>query len=249
MKKIIIVLGSALLTVFLTLFFFLTPTQVITKINDAQQTVVFNAGQSDGNFLTGFLFTNVSLAGKKGTKLLILDEVTLDLNLLPLFLGRIGMDIHSKGITAAISAGFDGSIDGVASFTGVPLDTSTFISPANLSFTAPVSGRVIASGRKADIEVRADEITWERLSVSGFELPRDIFEKGKGGISVERGRIIVKSIAFEGGKGYARLSGEIINRQRRLTLELFPNEWDDFMLIPFERYKISPGQYKMPVDF
>jgi len=101
------------------------------------------------------------------------------------------------------------------------------------------------SGRKADIEVRADAITWKRLSVSGFELPPDMFEKGKGGISVESNRIMVKSLAFEGRKGYARLSGEVISGQQHLTLELFPNDWDDFMLIPLERYKVSPGQYKM----
>ena len=249
MKKIIIVLASAVLTVFLTLFFFLTPEQVISKINDAQQEVVFSAGQFSGNFITGYRFTNAAFIGSNGTKLLSLDEVRLDLHLLPLFLGRIGIDMHSKGITAAFSTGFDGSVNGEASFSGVQFDSEAFISPANVSFTAPVSGKVVMSGRKADIEVRADEIVWKRISVSGFELPPDIFEKGKGGISVERGRIIVKSLAFEGGKGYARLSGEINSGQRRLTLELFPKDWDDFMLVPFERYKVSPGQYKMPVDF
>lgn len=249
MKKIIIVFASVLLTVFLTLFFFLTPAQVISKINDSQQTVVFSAGQSGGNFITGYRFTNASIAGHNGIKLLSLDEVMLDLHLLPLFLGQIGMDIHSKGITAALSAGFDGSVNGGASFSDVQFDSEAFISPANVSFTAPVSGRVVVSGRKADIEVRADEIIWKRLSVSGYELPPDILEKGKGGISIEKGRIIVKSLAFEGGKGYARLSGEIISGQPRLTLELFPNDWDDIMLIPFQRYKVAPGQFKMPVDF
>ena len=249
MRKIVIVIASALLLVFFTLFFFLTPAQIISQINDAQHKVVFSAGQSDGNFVTGYHFTDASLAVNNGTKLLILDEVMLNLRLLPLFLGRIGIDIHSKGITAALSAGLDGSVNGVANFTDVPLDTAAFISPAQAAFTAPVSGRVIASGRKADIEVRADEIIWKKLSVSGFELPPDIFEQGKGGISVERGRIIVKSLAFEGSKGYARLSGEIINGQRHLTLELFPNDWDDPMLIPLERYKVSPGQYKMPFNF
>ena len=249
MKKIIIVIACVVLTVFLTLFFFLTPAQIISKINDAQHKVMFSAGQSEGNFLTGYRFTNAAFARYDGTKLFVFDEVMFDLHLLPLFHGRIGIDIHSKGITAALSAGFDGNVNGEASFNGVPFDTEAFISPASLSFTAPVSGRVIVSGRKADIEVRADEITWERLTVSGFELPHDIFVRGKGGISIERDRIIVKSLAFEGAKGYARLSGEIINGQRRLTLELFPNDWNDPMLIPFERYKVSPGQYKMPVDF
>jgi hypothetical protein len=249
MQILFIVLAGTVLTAFLTLFFFLTPEQIISKINDAQQTVIFSAGQSGGNFVTGYRFTNAALAGNKGTKMLDLDEVMLDLHLLPLFLGRIGIDIHSKGITAALIAGFDGSVSGEASFSNVQFDSEALISPEKVSFTAPVSGKVVMSGRKADIEVRADEIAWERLSVSGYELTPDIFEKGKGGISVERGRINVRSLAFEGGKGYARLSGEIISGQPRLTLELFPNDWNDFMLIPFERYKISPGQYKMPVEF
>lgn len=249
MKKIIIVFACGVLIAFLTLFFFLTPAQVISTINDAQQTVIFSAGQSGGNFVTGYRFTNAALAGNNGTKMLVFDEVMLDLHLLPLFLGRVGIDIHSKGITAALSAGLDGSVNGEGNFSGIPFDSEAFISPEKVSFTAPVSGKVVMSGRKADIEVRADEITWKRLLVSGFELPPDIFEEGKGGISVERGRIIVKSLAFEGGKGYARLSGEINSGQRRLTLELFPKDWDDFMLVPFERYKVSPGQYKMQVDF
>lgn len=236
-----------MLTVSLTLFFYLTPAQIVSKINDAQQALVLSAGQSGGNFLTGYRFTDATLAGNDGTKLLAFNEVMLDLRLLPLFVGRIGIDLHSKEITAVLSAGFDGSVKGVASFNGVPFDTAAFIPPANVSFIAPVSGRVIVAGRKADIEVRADEISWKRLSVSGFELPPDIFEKGKGAISVESGRIIVKSLAFEGRKGYARLSGEIINGKQNLTLELFPNDWDDFMLVPLERYKVSPGQYKMPL--
>lgn len=248
MKKLIIVLVSGILTVFLALFFFLAPAQVILKINDLQQVVVFNAGKSDGNFLAGYHFTNVSVAGNEGARLLVLDVVTLDIHLLPLILGRIGMDIHSKEITAALSAGFDGSLKGEASFNGVPFDATAFISPANISFIAPVSGRVIMSGRKADIEVRADKITWKKLSVAGFDLPPDMFETGKGGLSVERNRIVVKSLAFEGGKGYARLSGEILRGQRNLMLELFPNDWDDLMLRPLERYKVSPGQYKMPLD-
>lgn len=247
MKKVIIILAIAILTAFLTLFFFLTPAQIISTINDAQQALVFSAEQSGGNFLAGYRFKNAALAGNDGTKLLVCNEVLLDLRLLTLFLGRIGIDLHSKEITAALSADIDGSVKGVARFNGVPFDTAAFISPANVSFSTPVSGRVIVTGKKADIEVRADEITWKRLSVSGFELPPDIFEKGKGGISVERDRIIVKSLAFEGRKGYARLSGEIINGKQNLTLELFPNDWDDFMLIPLERYKVSPGQYKMPL--
>ncbi len=248
MKKIIIVLASTILTVFLTLFFFLTPSQIISKINDAQQAVVLSAGQSGGNILTGYHFMNASFAGKDGTRLLVIDEVTIDVHLLLLILGRTGIYIHSKEITAALSAGFDGSLKGEASFNGVPFDTAAFISPADVSFIAPISGRAILSGRKADIEVKADEITWKRLSVSGFDLPPDIFQKGKGAISVEQGRIVVKSLAFEGGKGYARLSGEIISGQRHLTLELFPSDWNDFMLMPLERYKVSPGQYKMPLN-
>lgn len=247
MKKIVVILASALLTVFLTLFFFLTPMQIISKINDAQKTVVLTVGKSGGNILTGYHFTQASLAGKEGTSLLALDEVTIDIRLLPLFLGRIGIDIYSTEIAAALSVGLDGSIKGDAKFNDVPFDTSAFIRPTDVSFTAPVSGSVVLSGRKADIEVRADEMNWKKLSVSGFELPTDIFEKAKGALSVEQDRIIVKSLAFEGGKGYARLSGEVLRGHRNLTLELFPNDWDDLMLIPLQRYKVSPGQYKIPL--
>ncbi len=248
MKKIIIVLASAILTVFLALFFFLTPSQIIAKINDAQRAVVLSAEKSDGNFLTGYHFVNASLAGNQGSRLLVLEEVKLDLHLLPLIFGRIGVDIHAKEITGALSAGLDGSVKGEASFRSIPFDTEAFIPPTNVSFTAPISGRVIVSGRKADMEVKADEIIWKKLSVLGFDLPLDIFEKGKGALTVERGRIIVKSLAFEGSKGYARLSGEILREQRHLTLELFPSDWNDFMLMPLERYKLSPGQYKMTLN-
>jgi hypothetical protein len=248
MRRIITVLAVVILTVFFTLFFFLTPKQIISKINDALQTAVFSAGQSDGNFLVGYHFRKVSLAGKTGTKLLSLEEVRLGVHLLPLFLGQIGITIDSKDITAAFSVGFDGSVSGAANFADIPFDTAFFFSPANVSFSAPISGRVIASGRKADIEVRADEITWKKLSLSGFDLPLDIFEKGRGGISVEQGRIIAKSFSFEGRKGYARLSGELLGEKQTIMLDLFPNDWDDLMLIPLARYKVSEGQYKMPLN-
>ncbi|MBI5073633.1 MAG: type II secretion system protein GspN [Nitrospirae bacterium] len=248
MKKIIIILAAVTLTAFLTLFFFLTPSQIISEINKAQQKVVLTAGDSGGNFLTGYHFGNAALAGRDGTKLLVLDEVKLDLQLSPLMFGRIGIGVQSREITAAFKVSFDGSLNGEASFNGLPFDTAAFISPATISFTAPISGRATVSGRKADIEVKADEIIWKRLSVSGFDLPLNMFEKGKGALTVEQGRIIVRSLAFEGGKGYARLSGEILSGQRHLALELFPNDWNDFMLIPLERYKVSPGQYKMTLN-
>lgn len=249
MSKALIVLASVILTGFLTLFFFLTPELFIREINALQQTAVITTGPSGGNFITGYRFSNVSITGTEGKKMLAFDEVVVDLHLLPLFLGRIGIDIHSKEITAALSAGFDGSLKGEVSFRDVPIDTEAFISPENISFTAQVSGRVILSGRKSDIEIRADAITWRRLIVAGFELPQDFFDNGKGGISAEQGRVIVKSIAFEGNKGYARLSGEIISKKQDLLLELFPKDWNDFMLTPFERYKISPGQYTIPLNF
>lgn len=247
MKKVILVLACVILTALLTLFLYLSPLRIISKINEAQEAVMLTAGRSGGNVLTGYHFTNVSASGRDGTKLLTLDEVMLDIQLLPLFLGRTGIDIHAKEITAALSAGLDGSLKGEASFTGLPFDTAVFISPTDVSFTAPISGKVTVAGRKADIEVKADYISWKRLSVSGFDLPTDIFAKGKGSFAVEPGRILVRSLAFEGDKGYARLSGEIISGQRRLMLELFPNDWNELMLLPLERYKVSPGQYKMPL--
>lgn len=248
MKKIIIILTAVTLTASLTLFFFLTPSQIISEINKAQQAVVVSAGNAGGNFLTGYHFRGAALAGRDGRKLLVLDEVMLDIHLSSLMFGRIGIDIHSREMAAAFRVGLDGSLNGEASFYGLPFDTEAFIPPATISFTAPISGRAVVSGRKADIEVKADEITWKRLSVSGFDLPLNMFEKGKGALTVERGRMTVRSLAFEGGKGYARLSGEILSGQRHLALELFPNDWNDFMLIPLERYKVSPGQYKMTLN-
>lgn len=248
MKKSFIFLAAAILTVFLTLFFFLTPSQIISEINKAQQAVVMTAGGSGGNFLTGYHFTNASLAGKDGRRLLVLDEVTLNIRLLPLVFGRVGIEIHSREVAAVFSVNLNGSLKGEATFNGLPFDTAAVIPPTDISFTAPISGRVIVSGRKADIEVKADEIGWKKLSVAGFDLPLNIFEKGKGALAVEQGRVVIKSLAFEGSKGYARLSGEILSGQRQLVLELFPNDWNDFMLIPLERYKISPGQYRMTLN-
>ncbi|MBI5632920.1 MAG: hypothetical protein HZA15_05520 [Nitrospirae bacterium] len=248
MKKIGIILASSILTIYLALFFFLTPFQIISKINDMQQTVVFSAEKSNGNLLTGYRFTNASLASGEGRRLLFLDEMKLNISLLRLLLGQIRMDIQSKEITAVLSAGFHGSMKGEANFKGIPLDSTAFIPQENILFSALLSGRMIISGRNADMEVKSDEMLWKRLSVSGFDLPLDIFENGKGALSIEQSRIIVRSLAFEGTKGYARLSGELSSGQQNLILELFPHDWNDLLLIPLERYKISPGQYKMPLN-
>lgn len=248
MKKIIIVLACAMLTAFLALFFIVAPEQIISKINIAQKAVVLRAEKSGGNFLTGYFFTNISLFGNNGAKLLSLEEVLVDLRFLPLFSGRIGIDLKSKYIIAAFMAGIDGSISGEAKFTGLPFDSAAYIQPENIAFTAPISGRVSMSGRKADFEVKAEAITWKRFSVSDFALPSDICEKGRGGVSVDKGSIIVKSLACEGSRGYSRISGEINSGQRRLMLELFPKDWDDFMLLPLKRYKVTPGHYKIPLN-
>ncbi len=249
MKRIFVVLFSAALTVILSLYFFLTPKQVISQINKAQQEVVLSAGRSEGNFLTGYRFSDAVLAGQDGARLYSFDQVMLEIQFMPLILGRIGIKAYSKEAEAVVSAGLGGSIQAEADFRGLPFDTATFSLPENVAFAAPLYGRMILSGGKADMEFRSDEIRWRRLAVSGFDLPLDMFKKGRGALSVEGDRIIIKSLAFEGKKGYARLSGGITKGQHRLTLELFPNDWDDLMLLPLKHYRVSPGQYKMPVDF
>ena len=132
MKKILIVVAGAALTAFLTLFFFLTPEQVISLINNAQPRFVFSAAQSGGNFLTGYHYSKATLSKNDGTQLLAMEEVGLDLHILPLLWGRLGTGIRSKEITADVSYGFDGSAGGEVLLNSLPFDSSAFFSSGNV---------------------------------------------------------------------------------------------------------------------
>lgn len=248
MKKNAIIIFSLIFLVILTLFFRLTPTLLIEKANDAQGEVRITASEAKGNFLTGYYFKNLKVLKSSGQELLMLDDLRVSLNFLPLIAGKIRIKADSEQLKGFVDAGFGGIREGEIFFSGITFDTDSLDIPRDISFSAKVSGKAYILNEKAEIEFKTEEIQWRKLYIAELNLPFDLLDRAKGGITAQGDKLIIKSIGFEGGRGYARLSGEINKGKTDMSLEILPKDWTEVYLLPLYQYKISPGVYKIPIN-
>ena len=148
-----------------------------------------------------------------------------------------------------------GNLDGIIK---LPRKGSIKIDRAELSaipyltqFGINIDGNVYA-----DIDINNDivTITFEvpdlNIDDTGSVFPLlNTFRKLQGALSIKGNTIKIDSISLEGGKGFARLKGDITNGVMNLSLELMPDTRKlnvmESMLIG--KYIVSPGYYIVPV--
>jgi hypothetical protein len=81
-------------------------------------------------------------------------------------------------------------------------------------------------------------------------VPLNLFQSISGSIDVRENVMHITSISLEGKDVNARLKGNIKANTMDLTMELMPGRSfieNPLFLNEFDRYKVSPGYYVIPV--
>lgn len=243
-KRFVIITGAFLLSIYLTAFFYFSPSVSIEIINGYLPNLNIRYTEGSGNILTGLTFKKIQVI-KDSDEILVVNNFKVSFEYLPLITGRISIDIKSDEVNGKINITFFGNLDGEITLRELSFDTASYSFKEYIQFSAKLNGKLNIKNDYALLEIKTEELNWRRLSISGVELPFSLFSSAKGGILFSKSRIVIKSINFEGAKGNARIVGEVINNSPKLELEIIPKDWTEPYLIPLAQYKTGPGYYKI----
>lgn len=116
--------------------------------------------------------------------------------------------------------------------------------------TGTISGRVSLMYDSVTIVFATEKVSFEPSLVAGITLPLNFFHKATGSLTAKDNIITIESVSLEGKDVFARLKGRIQNSLTDMTMELMPGRTvieNPLFLGEFERYKVSPGYYAIPV--
>jgi len=241
--------------------------------NDALRGVLARAAGNAGYTLdcTGFgkrfplgLGARVlELSSDKGS-LLRLQDARVSLKLLPLLLGRVGLDYGGKigagviqgEVTLGKAPGWSVQARGVR-LEEIPFFAS--VASARVKGELRLSGALespqgIARG-DLQLEVRGAELAGIKLG--DLPLPDASYREVRGALRVEKGRALLKSFTLNGDGIYVRLKGEstlatpLGNSPLSLVLEMMPKpaflERQKFVFLLLTKYQSSPGAFSVPI--
>jgi len=143
----------------------------------------------------------------------------------------------------------DYPLRGALTLRGAMLGRLPVIEGYGLNIKGTLSSDIKIKGQRMDISFEIPDLDLKEMGLSGLPFINS-FHRVRGVITVEGDTINVRSVGLEGEKGYARLSGRIINNRPDLRLEFMPVK---DTLTPFEemllgRYIESPGYYVIPIN-
>jgi len=116
--------------------------------------------------------------------------------------------------------------------------------------TGTLSGRVSLINDSVTIVFATEKSSFEPSSVAGILLPLNFFHRATGSLTSKGNILTIESVSLEGEDVFARLKGRIQNSLMDMTMEIMPGRTvieNAFFLAEFERYKVSPGYYAIPV--
>ena len=116
--------------------------------------------------------------------------------------------------------------------------------------TGTISGRLTMIDDTGHVEFVTKDSSFEPAVFSGVKVPLNFFHNIRGSIDIKGNIVNVVSVALEGKDIYARLKGVVKDAVMDLNMELMPGVSfieNPLFLAEFEKYKISPGYYIIPV--
>lgn len=190
-------------------------------------------------------------SGKTDTLLVFEDaDIRLDLLSFLSFKPQLGFNLKVSG----------GNISGQASLTGkdikinaanIKISGIPFFEQAAIHGEATLSGKLGLRDGKGDIIFTADDLRLKNASFSGIPIPLELFSAIKGAMAISGDTVEVQSFALEGMGLYARIKGLIKQKKINMTMELMLDssfKAEAFPLWMIESYKISPGNYAIPLN-
>ncbi len=173
----------------------------------------------------------------------------------PLGLARLRLELSIDGGVGPgdISGRMDfnaGGTQAVFEFKNVRMNDMPLFKRAGIKGTGTVSGRFSLAGDKGHMEFITADASFEPSLRSGIKVPLNLFQSISGSIDVRENIMYITSIYLEGKDVNARLKGNIKANTMDLTMELMPGRTfieNPLFLNEFDRYKVSPGYYLIPV--
>lgn len=190
-------------------------------------------------------------SGKTDT-LLVFENADIRLDLLSFLKFRPELDFN-------ITLG-GGNISGQASLTGKDIKINAekikitgipFFEQTGIHGEATLSGNLRLRGGRGDIIFTAEDLLLKNTSFSGIPIPLELFSMIKGAMTISGDTVEVQSFALEGMGLYARIKGLIKQKKINMTMELMLDssfKTEAFPLWMLEAYKISPGNYVIPLN-
>lgn len=154
----------------------------------------------------------------------------------------------------------EGNISGQASLTGNDIKIATsnikisaipFVEQAGIHGEAVLSGSLLLKGGKGDLKFRSDNLALKNASFSGVPLPLELFSSLKGSMTISGDTVDVQSFDLEGKGIYARMKGHIKQKKTNMIMELMIDssfKSEAFPLWMLEAFKVSPGNYAIPIN-
>jgi len=188
-----------------------------------------------------------------GRELLVFDSVRSRID--PLGLMRLKLRLTAEGnIGGGIFSGNlrlgKGTGQMLFNVKQAEIDKIPLLKRIGVQGTGAISGRVSLINDTVTIVFATDNVNFGPSLVAGITLPLNFFRRATGALTAKGNILIIESVSLEGKDIFARLKGRIQNSLMDMTMELMPGRTvveNPLFLAEFERYKVSPGYYAIPL--
>ena len=215
-------------------------------------------------FPLGLKARTLELSSDKGS-LVKLSDARLGLRLLPLMLGRVGLD-YSGRIGGGGELGGEIALGKAPGWSvqarGVRLEDIPFfasVAAARVKGELRLTGAMksIRGMSEGDLQLQVRGAELGGVKIGDMPLPDASYQEVRGALRVEKGQAQLKSFSLTGDGIYVRLKGSTAlavplgASPLNLTLEMMPKpaflERQKFVFLLLTKYQSSPGAFSIPI--
>jgi type II secretion system protein N len=258
-----VICGAVFIFPFLTILF--VPADAIKGVlvrGLEKNGYVFQTEAFRKSFPLGMTARNVLVSDARGT-LLKLDKADVDVELLPLCIGRVVVDFSARIGEGDVQLEYKPLPNAITfQLRDILLENVPLLqvaTGANLKGRLFVDGSFSGRGNKTEgelkLEVRKAELSG--IKIGEIPLPDASYETIRGMFRAASGTGTLESLTFQGDgifirmKGTLPVSGPLESAPLNLALELMPKpdflERQKLVFLMLSKYQTTPGAYRIPV--
>jgi type II secretion system protein N len=190
---------------------------------------------------------------KNSNPLLSVENIEGRINPLSLLLLKLNVlfngDLSGGRVNGSIDL-FRGKSHVTAAIRDAELEYIPFFAILGIEGQGILSGDINIRNAKGTVTFAVAAAQFNPATFGGVAVPLDVFEQGRGALTVDGNALHIQSFALEGKGIYARLRGDITGGRMSLTMELMPEKTfkdQNLVFLMLRRYEVSPGYYSIPL--
>ncbi len=190
---------------------------------------------------------------KNSRPLLSVGDVEGHINPLSLLLFKLNVlfsgDLSGGKVKGSIDL-FRGKSQVSMAVRGAELEHMPFFASLGIEGRGILSGDISIRSSKGTVTFSVTDAQFNPAAFGGVALPLDVFNSGRGAMTVDGSMLRIQSFSLEGEGIYSRLKGDIAAGRMNLTMELMPEKTfkdRNLVFLTLKRYEVSPGYYSIPV--